>query len=198
LRTIQGIGEVAAVAILVGRHWGRTKYHGLATLGSTLWNASAHRANASLHRSGKPASASQIGWFGIEVLARAGNRAARADPSGQWIDRVHNSKPPKWITLDMDRGGARPTARGGHDLERAFRLHVLLPSNWQRVAVGVDVSMASTQPSNGLVRLLVLRDGSSEKTERKWLDGLSMRMLISPKSGSTLPSRPEICLARAG
>lgn len=39
-----------------------------------------------------------------------------------------------------------------------------------------------------------------KKPERKWLDwengsiGLSMRMLISLKSGSTLPSRPEITL----
>jgi len=30
------------------------------------------------------------------------NRSALADLSGQWIDRVHERKPPNWITLDMD------------------------------------------------------------------------------------------------
>jgi hypothetical protein len=50
----------------------------------------------------KAASASQTGRFETELLAKADNRAALADLSGYWIDRVHGRKPPKWITLDMD------------------------------------------------------------------------------------------------
>jgi len=50
----------------------------------------------------KAASASQMGRFEIEVLATLDNRSALADVSGLWIDRVHDRKPPKWITLDMD------------------------------------------------------------------------------------------------
>ena len=51
---------------------------------------------------GNAASASQMGRFETEVLARTDNRAALANMSGQWIDRVHERKLPKWITLDMD------------------------------------------------------------------------------------------------
>lgn len=74
----------------------------------------------------KAASASQMGRFETEVLAEPDNRAALADLSGHWIDRVHASVPPKWITLDMD-SSVSPThgAQGGHRLERAFRLPVL-------------------------------------------------------------------------
>ena len=50
----------------------------------------------------KAASASQMGRFETEVLASTDNRAALAELSGQWIDRVHARVPPKWITLDMD------------------------------------------------------------------------------------------------
>ena len=50
----------------------------------------------------KAASASQMGRFETEVLATTDNRTALADMSGQWIDRFHERKPPKWITLDMD------------------------------------------------------------------------------------------------
>ncbi len=50
----------------------------------------------------KAASASQMGRFETEVLATSYNRTALADLSWQWIDRVHERKPRKWITLDMD------------------------------------------------------------------------------------------------
>jgi hypothetical protein len=50
----------------------------------------------------KAASASQMLRFETEMLATADNRAALADLPGHWIDRVHNRKPPKCITLDMD------------------------------------------------------------------------------------------------
>ena len=50
----------------------------------------------------RAASASQMGRFETDVLTRADNRTAMADMSGQWIDRFHERKPPRWITLDMD------------------------------------------------------------------------------------------------
>mgnify|MGYP000352269754 CR=1 FL=1 len=68
----------------------------------------------------KAASASQMGRFETEVLATTDNRTALADMSGQWIDRVHERKPPKWITLDMDssvsptHGAQQGTAWNGH------------------------------------------------------------------------------------
>ncbi len=66
------------------------------------------------------ASASQMGRFETEVLATPDNRTALADMSGQWIDRFHERKPLKWITLDMDssvsptHGAQEGTAWNGH------------------------------------------------------------------------------------
>jgi hypothetical protein len=48
------------------------------------------------------ASASQMGRFETETLALPENRAALADLNGQWIDRFHDRKGLKYITLDMD------------------------------------------------------------------------------------------------
>jgi hypothetical protein len=68
----------------------------------------------------KAASASQMGRFETEVLAKTDNRAALSDLSGQWIDRFHGRRPPKWITLDMDssvsptHGDQEGTAWNGH------------------------------------------------------------------------------------
>ena len=68
----------------------------------------------------KAASSSQMGRFETEVLATSDNRTALADLSGQWIDRIHERKPPKWITLDMDssvsptHGTQEDTAWNGH------------------------------------------------------------------------------------
>lgn len=48
------------------------------------------------------------------------NRTALTDLPGQWIDRVHEHKPPKWITLDMEssvsptHGALEGTAWYGH------------------------------------------------------------------------------------
>ena len=61
-----------------------------------------------------------MGRFETEVLATSDNRSALVDLSGQWIDRVHERKPPKWITLDMDssvsptHGAQEGTAWNGH------------------------------------------------------------------------------------
>jgi hypothetical protein len=47
------------------------------------------------------ASASQMGRFETETLPTPENRAALADLNGQWIDRFHDLKGLKHITLDM-------------------------------------------------------------------------------------------------
>ena len=68
----------------------------------------------------KAASASQMGRFETDVLAKTDNHAALADLPGQWIDRFHKRKPPRWITLDMDssvsptHGAQEGTAWNGH------------------------------------------------------------------------------------
>jgi hypothetical protein len=55
--------------------------------------------------------------------------AALADLSGVWIDRVHDRRPPKTVTLDMDSsvsptyGDQEGTAYNGH-----FGLHLLSPA----------------------------------------------------------------------
>lgn len=48
------------------------------------------------------ASASQMGRFETEHLASDENFAALTELCGQWIDRVHDRRPPKMIILDMD------------------------------------------------------------------------------------------------
>ena len=66
------------------------------------------------------ASTSQMGRFETELLTTNDNLAALADLSGNWIDRVHNRKPPKIIVLDMDssvsptHGEQEGTAYNGH------------------------------------------------------------------------------------
>jgi len=48
------------------------------------------------------ASASTMGRFETGMLTRSENLEALADLSGRWIDMVHDRRPPKSITLDMD------------------------------------------------------------------------------------------------
>ena len=48
------------------------------------------------------ASASAIGRFETEMLTQLENLTALADLPGRWIDAVHDRRPPKSITLDMD------------------------------------------------------------------------------------------------
>src|SRR5713226_7667032 len=69
---------------------------------------------------GCAASASQMGRFETEWLAQPENLAALADLSGQWIDKVHQRRPPKSIVLDMDSsesptyGDQEGSAYNGH------------------------------------------------------------------------------------
>src|SRR6266852_3768381 len=51
---------------------------------------------------GRAASASQMGRFETEGLARPENLAALTDLPGRWIDKVHTRRPLKVIVLDMD------------------------------------------------------------------------------------------------
>jgi Transposase DDE domain group 1 len=51
---------------------------------------------------GRAASASQMGRFETEWLARPENLAALGDLPGQWIDAVHKRRQPRVIVLDMD------------------------------------------------------------------------------------------------
>jgi len=48
------------------------------------------------------ASASAMGRFEAEMLTRPENLESLADLAGCWIDAVHDRRPPKSITLDMD------------------------------------------------------------------------------------------------
>ena len=48
------------------------------------------------------ASASAMGRFETEMLTQPDNLAVLADLPGRWIDLVHDRRPPKVITLDMD------------------------------------------------------------------------------------------------
>jgi hypothetical protein len=66
------------------------------------------------------ASTSQMRSFETEHLASDENFAALTELCGQWIDRVHDRRPPKMIILDMDssvsptHGEQEGTAYNGH------------------------------------------------------------------------------------
>jgi hypothetical protein len=51
---------------------------------------------------GAAASASQMGRFETKWLSRLENLAALAALPGQWIDKVHQRRPPSIVVLDMD------------------------------------------------------------------------------------------------
>jgi hypothetical protein len=66
------------------------------------------------------ASASQMGRFETKWRSRPENLVALADLPGQWIDKVHERRPPKAIVLDMDAsesatyGDQEGSAYNGH------------------------------------------------------------------------------------
>jgi hypothetical protein len=51
---------------------------------------------------GCAASASQMGRLQTRWLSRLENLAALADLLGQWVDKLHQRRPPRTIVLDMD------------------------------------------------------------------------------------------------
>ena len=69
---------------------------------------------------GSAASASQMGRFETKWLCRPENLATLADLPGDWIDTVHQRRPPKMIVLDMDSsesptyGDQEGSAYNGH------------------------------------------------------------------------------------
>ncbi len=69
---------------------------------------------------GSAASASQMGRFETEWLARPENLADLADLPGDWIDTVHQRRPSRTIVLDMDSsesptfGAQEGSAYNGH------------------------------------------------------------------------------------
>ena len=69
---------------------------------------------------GSAASASQMGRFETKWLSRAENLSALIDLPGQWIDKVHQRRPPRMIVLDMDSsesptyGDQEGSAYNGH------------------------------------------------------------------------------------
>jgi hypothetical protein len=69
---------------------------------------------------GQAASASQMGRFETEWLARPENLSALADLPGRWIDAVHRRRQPRVIVLDMDSsesptyGAQEGSAYNGH------------------------------------------------------------------------------------
>jgi hypothetical protein len=69
---------------------------------------------------GCAASAGQMGRFETKWRSRPENLAALADLPGQWIDKVHQRRPPKIVVLDMDSsesptyGGQEGSAYNGH------------------------------------------------------------------------------------
>jgi hypothetical protein len=79
------------------------------------------------------ASASAMGRFETAMLTRPKNLAALADLPRRWIDAVHDRRPPKVVTLDMDssespvHGEQEGSARNGHF--RSKHLHPLLVFN---------------------------------------------------------------------
>ena len=79
------------------------------------------------------ASASVMGRFETAMLTRPENLAALADLPGRWIDAVHDRRPPKVVTLDMDssespvHGDQEGSAWNGHF--RSKCLHPLFVFN---------------------------------------------------------------------
>ena len=93
------------------------------------------------------ASASAMGRFETEMLTQSDNLAALADLPGRWIDAVHDKRPPKVITLDMDssespvHGDQEGSAWNGHFQSKC--LHPLFVFN----QFG-DLERCSLRPGN--------------------------------------------------
>jgi hypothetical protein len=54
------------------------------------------------------ASASAMGRFETEMLTQSENLDVLAELPGRWTDAVHDRRPPKVITLDMDSSESPP------------------------------------------------------------------------------------------
>jgi hypothetical protein len=100
------------------------------------------------------ASASAMGRFETAMLTRPENLAALADLPGRWIDAVHDRRPPKVFTLDMDssespvHGEQEGAARNGHF--RSKCLHPLV----KRHAIGTPNRRAKRTPLTNIAAQL--------------------------------------------
>jgi hypothetical protein len=93
------------------------------------------------------ASASAMGRFETQMLTRSENLATLADLPGRWIDAVHDRRPPKGVTLDMDssespvHGDQEGAAWNGHFQSKC--LHPLFVFNQYG-----DLERCSLRPGN--------------------------------------------------
>jgi hypothetical protein len=130
------------------------------------------------------ASASAMGRFETEMLTRPENLAALADLPGHWIDAVHDRRPPKVVTLDMDssespvHGEQEGSAWNGHF--RSKCLHPLFVFN----QFG-DLERCALRPGN-----VHSADGWEEVCALFWRD---IRLRPGPRSpgGVSAPMPPS-------
>jgi len=59
----------------------------------------------------RAASASEVGRFETEIIKANSNLTALIDLSGEWIDKVHQRKPPKQLILDLDSSVSKTYGR---------------------------------------------------------------------------------------
>ena len=131
------------------------------------------------------ASTSGIGRFETEMLSTKHNLVALMHLSGDWIDKVHQRKPPKRLILDLDssvsetygqqEGSAyrlvdnRSTEVGGYDEPQLLKTLIMLSKNGGLEATGYD-----GEDIDRLFQLLnpdleeVAVSDEAEKLPRKW------------------------------
>lgn len=104
-------------------------------------------------RSEQPSNGGK-GPFETEMLTQPDNLAALADLPGRWIDVMHDRRPPKVITLDIDssespvHGDQEGSAWNGHFQSKC--LHPLLCStNSATWSVAASAPAMSTAPMAG-------------------------------------------------
>jgi hypothetical protein len=92
----------------------------------------------------RAASASQMGRFETEWLALPENLAALADLLGQWVDAVHQRRPPRTIVLEMDSSES-PTCgeQEGSGYNGHFGCTCYHPA---AVALGIEFEMMAGAP----------------------------------------------------
>ena len=76
---------------------------------------------------GFASSPSQLGRFETQWLAAPENLSALSDLSGQWIDIVHDRRPPRGIVLDGFERQPDPWRAGDERLEWSLPIHRLPP-----------------------------------------------------------------------
>jgi Transposase DDE domain group 1 len=150
---------------------------------------------------GCAASASQMGRFETKWLCRPENLAALTDLPGEWIDKVHQRRPPKTIVLDMDSsesptyGQQEGTSYNGHFGCTCY--HPLFVFNqlgdMERCALrSGNVHSADgwpcSSPSIGIVTESGSGEGSVSGMMSRWLRSATTVIASRPRSSSTRSS----------